>query len=116
MLPIDMDLETYNLIKEWVTKCNAYAAIDIDSSNNVIEIYTDKPGQMIGPKGSLFSKYEYALRQHRVWRDYSFAIYEVGIFITPDSPKITQEEYDKDWEEHMNFRFGDLYDPYDVDC
>lgn len=104
MLPFSVDLELYNIIRDWCIECNSSVAIKVE--DKTIEIYTDKPGQMIGLRGSLISKYECALRQNRFWRDYKFAIYEVGIFITPDSPKITQEEYDKDWEEHMNFRFG----------
>lgn len=106
MLPINMDLETYNLIKEWVTKCNAYAAIDIDSSNNVIKIYTDKPGRMIGPKGTMINEYTERLNKIRFKKNYKFLIYKITMTITPDSPEITQEEYDKDWEEHIKFRFG----------
>lgn len=104
MLPFSVDLELYNILRDWSIQCNASIAVNI--RNKTIEIYTDKPGQMIGPRGSLISKYKYALRQHRAWKDYNLAIHETDIFITPNSPKITQEEYDKDWEEHIKFRFG----------
>lgn len=108
MLPFSIDLDLYNILRDWSIQCNASIAIKI--KDETIEIYTDKPGQMIGPRGSLISKYKYALHQHRRWRDYKFAIYEITMIITPYSPEISQEEYDKDWEEHMNFRFGDLPD------
>ena len=111
MLPFSVDLDLYNVLRDWSIQCNASIAVKI--KDKIIEIYTDKPGQMIGPRGSLISKYEYALRQHRAWKDYKFAIYEVGIFITPDSSEISQEEYDKEWEEHIKFRFGG-YDDEEV--
>ena len=47
-------------------------------------------------------------------KDYKFAIYEITMTITPDSPEISQEEYDKEWEEHIKFRFGG-YDDEEVD-
>ena len=103
MLPFSIDLDLYNILRDWSIQCKS--SISVKVKDSTVEIYTDKPGQMIGPKGSLISKYEYALHQCRRWRDYKFAIYEITMNITPDSPEISQEEYDKDWEEHMNFRF-----------
>ena len=104
MLPFGIDLDLYNVVRDWCIQCNAIVSIKV--KDKTIEIYTDKPGQMIGLKGSLISKYEYALRQYRRWKDYNFAIYEITMTITPDSPKISQEEYDKEWEEHIKFRFS----------
>ena len=112
MLPFGIDLDLYNVVRDWCIQCNAIVSIKV--KDNTIEIYTDKPGQMIGPKGSLISKYEYALRQHWRWKDYKFVIYEITMAITPDSPEISQEEYDKEWEEHIKFRFGG-YDDEEVD-
>ena len=108
MLPVSIDLELYNILRDWSIQCNA--SISIKVKDKTIEIHTDKPGQMIGLRGSLVSKYEYALHQHRRWKDYNFAIYEATMIITPDSPEISQEEYDKEWEEHIKFRLN--YDPY----
>ena len=31
---------------------------------------------------------------------------EITMAITPDSPEISQEEYDKEWEGYIKFRFG----------
>lgn len=104
MLPFGIDLDLYNVVRDWCIQCNAIVSIKV--KDKTIEIYTDKPGQMIGPKGSLISKYEYALRQYRRWKDYNFAIYEITMTITPDSPEISQEEYDKEWEEYVKFRLG----------
>lgn len=97
MLPFSIDLDLYNVVRDWCIQCNAIVSIKV--KDKTIEIYTDKPGQIIGPKGSLVSKYEYALRQHRRWKDYKFAIYEITMTITPDSSEISQEEYDKEWDE-----------------
>ena len=113
MLPFGIDLDLYNVVRDWCIQCNAIVSIKI--KDKTIEIYTDKPGQMIGLRGSLVSKYEYALHQHKRWKDYNFAIYEATMIITPDSPEISQEEYDKEWEEHIKFRFGGYDDDIDLD-
>lgn len=115
MLPINMDLETYNLIKEWVTKCNAHVAIDIDSSNHAIKIYTDKPGQMIGPQGKLIDEYTKMLNKIRFKEKYKFLIYEIDIVITPESPEITQEQYDGDVKAYMEYKFGSWGGPGDIE-
>lgn len=104
MLPFSIDLDLYNILRDWSIQCKSSISVKIKDNN--IELYTDKPGQMIGLRGSLIYKYEYALHQCRRWKDYKFTIHEITMNITPDSPEISQEEYDKDWEEQMNFRFG----------
>lgn len=38
----------------------------------------------------------------------------VSIQHNPDSPEISQEEYDKEWEEHIKFRFSG-YDDEEVE-
>ena len=104
MLPFSIDLDLYNILRDWSIQCKSSISVKVKDKN--IELYTDKPGQMIGLRGSVIDKYEYALHQCRRWKDYKFTIYEITMNITPDSPEITQEEYDKDWEEHIKFRFG----------
>lgn len=104
MLPFSIDLDLYNILRDWSIQCKSSISVKVKDKD--IELYTDKPGQMIGLRGSLIDKYEYALHQCRRWRDYKFKIYEITMNITPNSPEISQEEEKKEWEEYMKFRFG----------
>lgn len=106
MLPISVDLEMYNLIKEWVTKCNAHIAIGVDSIEKKINIYTDKPGQMVGPHGALVDEYQRRLISVPGYKKYKFIINEIAMIITPESPEITQEEYEKDLNKYFEYRFS----------
>lgn len=106
MLPISVGLEVYNIIKEWVTKCNAHVAIDVNNVKNEISIYTDKPGQMIGPQGKLVDEYQKRLNSLPHYQKHKFLIYEITMVITPESPEITQEEYDKELNEYWKCRFA----------
>ena len=90
MLPLNMELETYNLIKEWVTKCNTHVAINIDSSNNAIKIYTDKPGAMFGLRGTMVNEYTERLNKIRFKEKYKFLIYEIDMVITPEFLRFCQ--------------------------
>lgn len=103
MLPLGINLELYNLIKEWATKCNAHVGINI-STKNEINIYTDKPGQMIGPHGTLADEYQRRLISVPGYKEYKFIINEIDMVITPESPEITQEEYEKDLNEYFEYR------------
>lgn len=111
MLPFSIDLDLYNILRDWSIQCKSSISVKVKDKN--IELYTDKPGQMIGLRGSLIDKYKHALHQCRRWRDYNFVIYEITMNITPDSPEISQEEYYKEWEEYIKFRFGG-YDDEEV--
>lgn len=115
MLPINMELETYNLIKEWVTKCNAHVAIKVDSSKHVIKLYTDKPGTMIGLQGKTIDEYTERLNKIRFKEKYKFSIHQIDMVITPESPEITQEQYDKDVEAYMEYKFGSWGGPGDIE-
>ena len=106
MLPISVDLEVYNLIKEWVTKCSAHVAIDVNNVKDEIKIYTDKPSQMIGPQGKLIDEYQKRLNSILHYQKHKLLIYEITMVITPESPEITQEEYDKELDEYWKCRFS----------
>lgn len=105
MLPLGINLELYNLIKEWVTKCNAQVAIKTNTKNE-INIYTDKPGQMIGPHGTLVDEYQRRLNSISRYKKYKFVINGIDMVITPESPEITQEEYEKALDEYFEARFN----------
>lgn len=105
MLPIGVNLELYNLIKEWVTKCNAHIAIKTNTKNE-INIYTDKPGQMIGLHGTLVDEYQRRLNSISRYKEHKFTISGIDMVITPESPEITQEEYEKDLDEYFEARFS----------
>lgn len=105
MLPIGINLELYNLIKEWATKCNAQVAVNINTKNE-ISIYTDKPGQMIGPHGTLVDEYQRRLNSIPRYKEHKFTISGIDMVITPESPEITQEEYEKELDEYFEARFS----------
>lgn len=105
MLPLGINLELYNIIKEWATKCNAHVAIKINVKNE-INIYTDKPGQMIGPHGALVDEYQRRLNSISRYKEYKFIINPIDMVITPESPEITQEEYEKALDEYFEARFS----------
>ena len=104
MLPLGINLELYNLIKEWATKCNAHVAIN--TKEKKINIYTDKPGRMIGPHGTLADEYQRRLNSISRYKEHKFTINEIAMVITPKSPEITQEEYERELDEYFESRFS----------
>lgn len=104
MLPLGVNLELYNLIKEWATKCNAHVAII--NTEKEIKIYTNKPGQMIGPHGTLVDEYQRRLNSISRYKKHKFIINPIDMVITPESPEITQEEYEKSLDEYFEARFS----------
>lgn len=105
MLPLGVNLELYNIIKEWATKCNAHIAINTNTEKE-IKIYTNKPGQMIGPHGTLVDEYQKRLNSISRYKKHKFVINPIDMVITPESPEITQEEYKKSLDEYFEARFS----------
>ena len=91
----EMDLDLYNIIRDWAIECDTELSINIKSSEHKIHIYTTRPGILIGLRGTLINKYLYALHQHPRWKEYDFIINKITMVITPYSPHITQKQYEK---------------------
>ena len=70
----EMDLDLYNIIRDWAIECDTELSINIKSSEHKIHIYTTRPGILIGLRGTLINKYLYALHQHPRWKEYDFII------------------------------------------
>lgn len=113
MLPISChDNNVYNALLNWI-KCDKESSfapknigVTFDNSNKVINIYTDKPGMLIGPKGSTFNSVLEKIRKCRGYEDYNIKIYEISMFIRSEDEEVSDEQYMKDWEDHINFRFN----------
>ena len=109
MLPFAISVEEYNIIREWCVECNVTVSVKVDNFKREITIYTDKPGYMIGPRGSIVDKYQKKLKDafpHRK-KPYKFLIEETTMNISPQSPVITEEEELNDFAEYCKYRFGD---------
>lgn len=110
MLPFAISVEEYNIIREWCVECNATVSVKVDNFKGEITIYTDKPGYMIGPRGSIVDKYQKKLKDafpHRK-KPYKFLIEETTMNISPQSPVITEEDELNDFAEYCKYRFGDI--------
>lgn len=93
MLPISIILELYDIIRDWCIECNCSVSVSIDSRNRKVNIYTNKPGQMVGRKGSIIDSKNKLLKELSDYKDYTFRIIETEMIIQPSSPKISEEEY-----------------------
>ena len=102
----EMDLDLYNIIRDWAIECDTELSVNVKSSEHKIHIYTTRPGILIGPRGTLVNKYLYALHQHPRWKEYDFTINKVTMVITPYSPYITQEQYEKSLIAHVEDIFS----------
>ena len=104
MLPISITLELYDIIRDWCIECNCSVSVGMDSRNKKVNIYTNKPGQMVGRKGSIIDSKNKLLKELSDYKDYTFRILETEMIIQPSSPKISEDKYYMDLAEYFSGR------------
>lgn len=104
MLPISITLELYDIIRDWCIECNCSVSVVIDNKHKTVNIYTDKPAQMIGYHGSLIDSKNKLLKELSYYKDYTFGIFETIMIIQPSSPKISEDKYYMDLAEYFSGR------------
>lgn len=110
MLPFGISLEQYNILREWCIECNVTISVKVDNIKRTISIYTDNPGYMIGCAGKTINKYQKKLNDANPHekRHYKVLIFETTMNISPQSPFISEKEFLEDFNDYMEYRFGDL--------
>lgn len=92
----------YNALIKWVKKCKVKSiGVVFDYNDNIIHIYTNRPGILIGRHGSLISEVENEIRSQKHYENYSINIHEVGGIISQDSVELTDAEMIKQFEDLM---------------
>lgn len=99
---IPVELTLYNILRDWSIECNASMSIDIHEENKCIDIYSDRPGALVGYRGSIIDKYRERMKKECVLReDWNFKIRSSKMIITPKSKKISRRAYDRELKAWM---------------
>lgn len=113
MLPFSCyDNKVYNALLNWIKvgRSNKFGpkhiGIKFDNNNKTINVYTDHPGMLVGFQGEAINKVIEEIRACKGYEDYDIKLIEICMFINEDDSEISDEEHQKDWEEHIKFRFN----------
>ena len=97
-----LDNKVHNALLNWLRSHRVKAfAVKFDSDKKEIQVYTNKPGILIGKQGSSIEKVRKEINQCRWYEDYKIVIIEVDIIISSDEFEISDEEYSKTLQKYF---------------
>ena len=108
MLPIGCPSnKVYNLLLEWIKECNVKnVAVEFDNSKNIIHIYAEHPGVLIGKAGVTAHKYLDKILQESHCQNYDVKFHSIGMIVSCNDEPVSDEQYFKDLNDYFSDRFN----------
>lgn len=93
-----IDNKIHNVLLKWLRSRHVKAfAIKLNDENKEIQVYTDKPGILIGKQGVYIENTQKEINQCHWYEDYKIVVIKVDTIISSDEFEISDEEYDRAW-------------------
>lgn len=97
-----LDNKVYNALLNWLRSHRVKAfAVKFDGDKKEIQVYTNKPGILIGKQGASIEKVQKEINQCRWYEDYKIVIIEIDTIISSDEFEISDEEYDRACQNYL---------------